>query len=121
MRDREYVFDKHTQFSKGKIVLSTQDSNLHGIFLADTSVSSIFPYTPLWAIYWWNLGDQNPKKNGGTTESCSIATLMKHTIAIINSFYTESVWSEKVCQILYVKVTLVQGSTVKINSLLCLL
>jgi hypothetical protein len=53
-----------------------------------------------------------------TTESCSIATLMKHTTAFINSFYTESIWSEKACQVLRVKVTLAQGSTVKINSLL---
>jgi hypothetical protein len=56
-----------------------------------------------------------------TTESCSIATLMKYTLLFINSFYTESIWSEKACQVLHVKVTLAQGSTVKINSLLCLL
>jgi hypothetical protein len=58
-------------------------------------------------------------KYEGTTESCSIATLMKYTLLFINSFYTESIWSEKACQVLHVKVTLVQGSTVKINSLLC--
>jgi hypothetical protein len=55
-------------------------------------------------------------KEEGTTESCLIATLMKHTIAFINSFYTESIWSEKACQVLSVKVTLVQGITVRINS-----
>jgi hypothetical protein len=56
-------------------------------------------------------------KDEGTTESCSVATLMKHNNAFINSFYTERIWPEKV---LHVKVMLVQGSTVKINSLLCL-
>jgi hypothetical protein len=54
-------------------------------------------------------------KDEVTTESCSIATLMKHPLLFINSFYTESIWSEKVCQVLCVKFTLVQGSTVKIN------
>jgi hypothetical protein len=44
-------------------------------------------------------------KDNKTTESCSIATLMKHTAAFIN-FYTESIWSEKACQVLCVKVTL---------------
>jgi hypothetical protein len=56
----------------------------------------------------------------GTTESCSIATLMKCTLIFTNSFYTESMWSGKACQVLCVKVTLAQGSSVKINSLLCL-
>jgi hypothetical protein len=51
-----------------------------------------------------------------TTESCSIATLMKYTLLCINSFYTESIWSEKAWQVLRVKVTLAQGCTVKINS-----
>jgi hypothetical protein len=50
-----------------------------------------------------------------TTESCSIATLMKHPLLFINSFYKESIWSEKACQVLCVKFTFVQGSTVKIN------
>jgi hypothetical protein len=58
-------------------------------------------------------------KDEGTTESCSVATLMKHTTAFIYSFFKESLWSEKAHQVLHVKVT--QGSTVKINSLLCLL
>jgi hypothetical protein len=40
---------------------------------------------------------------------------MKHPLLFINPFYTESIWSEKACQVLQVKVTLVQGSTVKIN------
>jgi hypothetical protein len=56
------------------------------------------------------------RRDEGTTESCSIATLMKYTLLFINSFYTKSIWSEKACQVLRVKVTLVQGSTVKINS-----
>jgi hypothetical protein len=60
-------------------------------------------------------------KDEGTTESWSIATLMKYTLIFINSFYTESIWSEKACQILCAKVTLAQGSMVKINSLLYLL
>jgi hypothetical protein len=59
-------------------------------------------------------------KEWGTTESYSIATLVKHTTVFINSFYTESIWSEKACQVLRVKITLVQGSTVKFNSLLYL-
>jgi hypothetical protein len=42
---------------------------------------------------------------------------MKYTLLFINSFYTESIWSEKASQVLCVKVALVQGSTVKINSL----
>jgi hypothetical protein len=46
---------------------------------------------------------------------------MKYTFLFINSFYTDSIWSEKACQVLHVKVTLAQGSTVKVNSLLCLL
>jgi hypothetical protein len=58
------------------------------------------------------------RRDEGTTESCSIATLMKYTLLFINSFYTESIWSEKACQAFRVKVTLAQGSTVKINSLL---
>jgi hypothetical protein len=61
------------------------------------------------------------KRDEGTTESCSIVTLMKYTLLFINSFYTESIWSEKACQVLQVKVTLAQGSIVNINSLLCLL
>jgi hypothetical protein len=68
----------------------------------------------------WGMGDWS-HKDEGTTEFCSIATLIKHTTAFINSFYTESIWSEKACQVLCVKVTLVQESTVKISSLLCLL
>jgi hypothetical protein len=40
---------------------------------------------------------------------------MKRTTAFINYFYTESLWSEKACQVLHVKVTLAQGSTVKIT------
>jgi hypothetical protein len=60
-------------------------------------------------------------KDEGTTESCSIATLMKYTLLLTNSFYTESIWSEKAFQKLLVKVTLAQGSAIKINSLLCLL
>jgi hypothetical protein len=57
-------------------------------------------------------------RDAGTTESCSIATLMKCTLLFINSFYTESIWSEKACQVLHVKFTLAQGSTVKINSVM---
>jgi hypothetical protein len=33
---------------------------------------------------------------------------MKYTLLFINSFYTESIWSEKACQVLCVKVTLAQ-------------
>jgi hypothetical protein len=60
-------------------------------------------------------------KDEGTTEYCSIDTLMKQTTAFINSFYVDSIWSEKTCQVLCVKVTFEQGNTVKINSLLCFL
>jgi hypothetical protein len=35
------------------------------------------------------------RRDEGTTESCSIATLMKYTLLFTNSFYTESIWSEK--------------------------
>jgi hypothetical protein len=43
-------------------------------------------------------------KDEGTTETCPIATLMKHPLLFINSFYTESICSEKACQALHVKV-----------------
>jgi hypothetical protein len=57
-------------------------------------------------------------RDEATTESCSIVTLMKYTLLFINSFYTKYIWSEKACQVLCVKVTLAQGSTVKINSVM---
>jgi hypothetical protein len=38
---------------------------------------------------------------------------MKYTLLFINSFYTESIWSEIACQVSCVKVTLAQGNTVK--------
>jgi hypothetical protein len=54
-------------------------------------------------------------KDEGTTESCSTANLMKHPLLFMNSFYTESIWTEKACQVLCVKVTLAQRSTVKLT------
>jgi hypothetical protein len=54
-------------------------------------------------------------KDEGTAESCSIATLMKHPLLFINSFFAESIWSEKACRVLHIKVTLAQGSTVKLT------
>jgi hypothetical protein len=59
-------------------------------------------------------------KDEGTTESCSTATLMSITSTFYKLLFSESIWSEKACQVLCVKVTLVQGSTVKINTFLCL-
>jgi hypothetical protein len=53
-------------------------------------------------------------KDEGTIESCSIATLLKITSAFYKLFFTENIWLEKACQVLHVKVTLVQGSIVKI-------
>jgi hypothetical protein len=64
------------------------------------------------------------KKDEGTIESCLIATLMKITSAFYRLvFFTESISSEKACQVLLVKVILVPGSTVNINSIfvMCLL
>jgi hypothetical protein len=60
------------------------------------------------------------EKDEGTIELCSIATLMKITSAFYKQFYffTESIWSEKSCQVLHVKFTLVQRSTVNMNSIL---
>jgi hypothetical protein len=54
-------------------------------------------------------------RDEGTTESCSIATLMKYMLLFINSSYTESIWSEKACQVLRVKVTLAQEAQLKLT------
>jgi hypothetical protein len=40
---------------------------------------------------------------------------MKYTLLFINSFYTESIWSEKARQVLHVKVTLAQEAQLKLT------
>jgi hypothetical protein len=40
---------------------------------------------------------------------------MKYTLLFINSFYTESIWSEKACQVLCVKFTLAKGTQLKLT------
>jgi hypothetical protein len=45
------------------------------------------------------------EKDEGTIELCSIATLMKIISAFYKLLFTESIWSEKACRVLHVKVT----------------
>jgi hypothetical protein len=49
LTDREYSFDMQTQFSKWKNVWDTSASNIEGILLADTRVSSIQQYRSIFA------------------------------------------------------------------------
>jgi hypothetical protein len=62
------------------------------------------------AVYWLDLSDWSQKR-WGTIELCSIGTLLKITSAFYKLFFHREY---------LVKVTLIQGSTVKINSLLYL-
>jgi hypothetical protein len=96
---------------------SKQLNHFPNVFIYPDSGCTSFPVMPFTSRTWVT----KARRDEGTTESCSIATLMKYTLLFINSFYKERVWSEKACQVLHIKVTLAQGSTVKINSLLCLL
>jgi hypothetical protein len=58
-------------------------------------------------------------KGEGTTESCSIATLMKHTSAFYKLLFHREHLVRKSMPSITFKVTLAQGSTVKLT-LLCL-
>jgi hypothetical protein len=60
----------------------------------------------------WVIGAE---KDEETIKLCSIATLLKITSVFISCFYTENLWSGKACQVLCVKVTLLQRSTVNIH------
>jgi hypothetical protein len=60
------------------------------------------------------------EKDVGTIKLCSIATLLKITSAFYKLCFHRQHLVKKACHVLHGKVTLVQGRTVKINSLLCL-
>jgi hypothetical protein len=48
LMDREYSFDRHTQFSNKNTVWDTQNCNLEGILIVITFVSSIQQYMPIY-------------------------------------------------------------------------
>jgi hypothetical protein len=59
MADREYYFDKLTQFSKGNSVQDTHASHFDCICPGDTCVSSIQPYIGLFTVKWMILLFEN--------------------------------------------------------------
>jgi hypothetical protein len=46
-RDSEYSFERYSQYAKGNTVKDMEDSNLDGILIAATCVSSLQHYKPM--------------------------------------------------------------------------